>query len=135
MFKYGIIPSNNIVKCFMNITKSIDAMLEEIRNYSGNFGDPIVDLIDFNPLEILASGNPESSVGAGIALLVNFSNHVDNATYQDAKLGKAALEIQSAITSGYCSGKVTLFNAFKSALVSETAYNQALKEVYFEYVQ
>ncbi|WKD48214.1 hypothetical protein [Microbulbifer spongiae] len=119
----------------MEITQSIETMLEEIRNYSGNFGDPIVDCIDFNPIEVLASGDTSYTIGAGIALLVKFASHIDNATYQDALSGGSAKAIQQAINNNYCVQQPVLFNALTSALVSGKTFNQALNKVYSEYVQ
>ena len=119
----------------MDISQSIENLLAEIRIYHGSFGDPVVDLVDFNPLDILATGQDRYSIGAGIALLVNFSSHIDNACYDDAISGSAAHEIEEAINKGYCSMHAELLAAFKSALHSEKSYKTALSKVYVAYVQ
>lgn len=119
----------------MGITQSIETMLEEIRSYSGNFGDPIVYCIEFDPIKVLASREQNHTIGAGIALLVNFASHIDNATYLDALSGEPAKAIQQAINNSYCAQQPVLFNALTSALVSEEAFNQSLNKVYSEYVQ
>ena len=119
----------------MELTQSIETMLEEIRRYQGNFGDPIVDCVEFNPIEVLQTGEDNHTIGAGIALLVNFANHVDNATYQDAMTGEAAKAIQQAIDGDFFIKQPTLFSALKSTLMSEKAFNRGLSDVYVQYVQ
>ena len=118
----------------MNINTSIDNIFTEIVNYNGNFGDPIAEHIDFDPLEVLQNGTSEYQVGAGIGLLVNFVSHIDNSTYEGALKREAALKIRSAIKQGLCSDHNTLFKAFSSALTSEASLYESLNKVYSEYV-
>lgn len=118
----------------MSVEESIKNMLAEIRLYGGNFGDPIVEHIDFSPLEVLRTLNAKVSLGAGIALLVEFSNHIDNATYSDALKGVAAKNISSAIAGSLCQEHPLIVRALIAALESEDAFKTALIPVYAELV-
>ena len=118
----------------MSVEDSIKNMLEEIRRYRGNFGDPIVEHVDFNPLDVLRTLNTKISLGAGIALLVEFSSHIDNATYSDALKGAAAQRIRSAIAESLCKEHPLIVRAFTAALESEGAFKKALIPVYAELV-
>jgi hypothetical protein len=118
----------------MNERNSIERMLEEIRNYGGNFGDPVVEHIDFEPLELINSGDAQLAIGAGIALLVEFCSHIDNSTYQDALSGKAADNIREALSEQSLQRYPEIFHAGQAALNSEMAFNSALERVYREYV-
>ena len=118
----------------MNFKTSIETIFTEIRNYNGNFGDPIVECINFNALELLASRNTSYDLGAGVGLLVNFSSHIDNATYEDAMHGQAASEIKTAIAKAYCGSYPALQRAFEAALESESKFRLALNVVYKEYI-
>jgi hypothetical protein len=110
-------------------------MFEEIQNHSGNFGDPVVEHIDFSPLEVLRSGDSQFAIGAGIALLVEFQNHADNATYEDALEGKSAKNIQTALSEKLCMDYPVIDRALNAALQSEVSFNDALSEVYIAYVK
>ncbi len=119
----------------MNERISIDRMLQEIRNYEGNFGDPIVDHIGFTPLELINSNDAQLAIGGGIALLVDFCSHMDNSTYQDALASKAADNIRVALSGQALQRYPALFYAGQAALDSEMAFNSALERVYREYVE
>ena len=108
-------------------------MFDEINNYQGSFGDPIIDAIDFSPIDVLELGKPGFVKGAGIALLVNFANHIDNSTYKDALTGQSFRDIQLAIKSNYCSEYPLIFKAFTFA--TEEEFYKGIKNVYIEYVQ
>lgn len=119
----------------MTIRRSIQKMFNEIRNYSGNFGDPIVEHIDFSPLEVLRSADHELAIGAGIALLVEFQNHSDNATYEDALEGKEADNIRTALSENLCLGYPSIELALNAALLSEESFKEALVKVYRDYIK
>jgi hypothetical protein len=127
-------PALNVKQPNMNERSSMERMLQEIRNYSGNFGDPVVDHIDFAPLELINSGDAQLAIGAGVALLVQFCSHIDNSTYQDALSGKAADNIREALSEQTLQRYPEIFYAGQAALKSELAFNNALEKVYREYV-
>jgi len=118
----------------MKERSSIERMLGEIRNYGGNFGDPIVDLIDFAPLELIRSDDAQLAIGSGIALLVEFCSHIDSSTYRDALAGKAADNIREALSKPHLQKYPEIFCAGLAALDSEEAFKSALEKVYREYV-
>ena len=119
----------------MNIKDSIENIYREISLYSGNFGDPIVDLIDFNPIEIFRSNNDVLNPGVGIALLVLHVSNIDNSTFEDAQKHGVAQDIKEVLDQGYCRKFTKLEVAFSKALQSEILMNEALEEVYRIYVQ
>lgn len=118
----------------MSVEESIKSMLQEIRRFGGNFGDPIVDCVDFNPLNVLRTLDTKLSLGAGIALLVEFSSHIDNATYPDALKGAAAKSMRSAIAESLCQNHPLIVRALVAAFESEGAFKEALIPVYAELV-
>lgn len=59
---------------------------------------------------------------------------MDNATYEDAVLGEAALGIREAIENKYSKNYPSIFSAFKSAFESEANFNNSTGEVYKDYV-
>jgi hypothetical protein len=119
----------------MSERDSIEKMLREIRLYRGNFGDPAIDCVDFDPIDLLRLGDRELALGAGIALLVEFCSHIDNATYKDALLGMAAANIRSALAESLCQEYPRLQSALNAALRSESDLNLALREIYVEYLE
>jgi len=119
----------------MNERDSIERMFSEIRSYGGNFGDPIVDLVDFNPIDVLKDEVESFQIGAGVGLLVNFASHIDNATYEDASQSIAAEELKVAIHEKYCKQYTSVYFAFCAAFESEVEFNVALSEVYRNHVQ
>ncbi|MCB1755616.1 MAG: hypothetical protein KDJ38_08840 [Gammaproteobacteria bacterium] len=118
----------------MNERSSIEIMLQEIRNYGGDFGDSIVDYIDFDPLQVDISDDAQLAIGAGIALLVEFCSHIDNSTYLDALAGKGADNNRSALSKCTLQRFPSIIDAMKAALESESVFNNALKKVYRDYV-
>ncbi len=119
----------------MTTADSIAKIFEEIRSYSGNFGDPIVALIDFNPIEVLRSGDKRLELGAGVALLVEFQNHIDNANYVTALKGVEIRDIQKALVAEFCREYPLITKAFIAASVSEEHWHEALIQVYCEHIK
>lgn len=119
---------------YMKYEASFKEIVSEIINYNGNFGDPIIDHINFDPLELLKNGDKRIELGAGIGLLVNFTSHVDNATFSDALAGKSANDLRQALDSNYCVNYPFLVEAFEMALRSEIDLHQGLKKLYEEYL-
>lgn len=120
----------------MDIQQSIQRMFEEIRSYRGNFGDPIVDIIDFDPTKILQS-NPKQEeilIGTGIALLVEFSSCIDNSDYQTAVDSKEFRALQNALINRWFANFPIIETAFKCATSSESEFNSSLQEIYRKYV-
>lgn len=120
----------------MTIARSIDRMLQEIRLYNGNFGDPIVDLVDFDPIEVL-EGAPERNeivVGAGIALLVEFCSAIDNSDYASVLGTKEHRALSQALSNGWFAHLPHIEQAMRSAFVSEPEFLSALLDVYAAHV-
>ena len=118
----------------MNIDASISCMFEKLSKYPGNFGDPIVEAVDFDPIEVLTTNNRNLEVGAGIALLVNFCNDIDNSTYKSAIKGVSFKQIQEAIDRDFCSRHKPIIRAFHASSQSEDMFYKALSRVYSSYV-
>jgi len=120
----------------MSIEASIKAMYSEILDYSGNFGDPIVSCITFDPIKVLEE-HPlrEIQIGAGIALLVEFTSAIDNSTYESALKGSTAKNINTALENEYCKNIPEVYSAFKLSAKSEKDFLHSLVTVYFKYVQ
>lgn len=121
--------------CPADIKQSIESMYREIRNYNGNFGDPICLSVEFNPFEVLQNGDSSCRCGAAIGLLVNFVSHVDNSTYEDALLGEAASDIKYAIAKKYFTERSSLDIAMKACLKSEQILYASLLDVYNEHIR
>lgn len=115
--------------------KLINKLFSEIIKYNGNFGDPVVDFVDFDPIEMLESKRNGIELLAGVGLLVNFSSHIDNTTYEDALQGKGAKDIKISIAQGYCSKYPEIFLAFNCVFVSELKYQNQLEVVYNKYIK
>ena len=111
-------------------------MLGEIRLYGGNFGDPIVDTVDFDATKILESKPSEEKVliGAGIALLVEFCSGIDNSTYEAALGTKEHRALSSAQANGWFVDHPVIEKALRAASISEEEFLSSLKDVYVTYV-
>jgi hypothetical protein len=119
----------------MNIEASINDMYSEILEYSGNFGDPIVDNVTFNPIAVLKEyPSREIEIGAGIGLLVEFTSSIDNSTYENALKGKNGKNIKLALHHEFCKDIPEIYSAFKLAGDSEEAFLHSLADVYFKHV-
>jgi len=120
----------------MEILTSINKIFEEINNYSGNFGDPIVEHVDFNPLDYVGfQESGEVRLGAAIALLVNFSSEVDNSTFSNAQNGKVSQDIAFVIEGGFYKDAPEIHSALKSSRKSEKEFYDNLKNIYHIYVK
>ena len=109
-------------------------MFDKLSEYPGNFGDPIAEAVDFDPIEVLKTNNEDFEVGAGIALLVNFCNDIDNSTFESAIRGVSFKQIQEAIDRGFCSRHKPIIRAFHASSQSEDVFYNALSSVYSRYV-
>jgi len=115
---------------------SIQRMYEEIIAYDGDFGDPIAEFVDFQPLAAL-QGESERTIrlGAAIGLLVNFAVTVDNSDFRAALKTNAYREIERSLEQGLLTEFPLVAEAAKRASESEFTFGKALRSVYLTYIR
>lgn len=120
----------------MEIMKSIRKMYSEIKNYSGNFGDPIVEYVDFSPLDYIDIKFPtEVRVGAAVGLIVEFCSHADNATFSDAQKGKYSSSIVFVLSQNCYKDFPEISKALESTQTTEEKLNESLASIYKLYIK
>ena len=120
----------------MEIMQSIRNMYEEIITYSGNFGDPIVNSVDFMPLDYIDQRfSIEIRIGAAIGLIVNFCSHADNATFAEAQKGKASSDIVFALSKNAYRESPEITKALQATQNTENELKESLVNVYNLYVK
>ena len=112
-------------------------MYRGISAYDGNFGDPITEFVDFDPLAVLMERHVEESVrqGAAIGLLVNFSVAIDNSDYVSALTAKEHKEIEIALEKGLLKEFPPIEAAAARSRDGENAFSESLRSVYLAYVK
>ncbi len=120
----------------MEVIKSIQNIYCEINNYSGNFGDPIVEFVNFNPLDYVDRHFPaEIRIGAAIGLIVNFCSHADNTTFSDAQKGSFSDAILLVITKNWYQDLPEINRALKATQNTEKELKHELKNIYNLYIK
>jgi hypothetical protein len=120
----------------MKLLQSIQRMLEEIVTYNGNFGDPVVQFVDFEPLVVLKEEtNPFLRFGAAIGLLVNFEAAIDNSDLESAIQRKEYYELKVALDKELLSEFPLIAEAAKRAGEGEQVFATSLAAVYTGYIK
>ena len=111
------------------------ALYREIAEYGGNFGDPVIDLVETNPFSLLEElpPDPESLTRVSVAALCWLSSAIDNGghSFTVAEFGES---VDKFIHEGLGCPCSSIRGAFRAFHQSETSFNLALRAVYHEVV-
>lgn len=116
----------------MTLRSSIRRMYQEIVSYGGNFGDPIAEFVDFDPLPIVRDSGEDQWVrcGAAVALLVNFCSSLDNTAFDVAKGSREYRQLRLALEQGLLADFLPIQVAVTSISGGELAFYSSLADVY-----
>jgi len=117
------------------VTIKLLEIYQEIDNYAGNFGDPIVGLIG-NPFENLVDDRHEfaDAEELGISIIIWITSAIDNSTYK-ATERTFRRQIEKVVSSGLLEDAPVILSAVSAFLSSEELYEEKCRNVYELIVQ
>jgi len=112
-------------------------MYEEIAAYDGDFGDPIAEYVDFEPLLVLLGDEADQFVrcGASIALLVNYVVALDNCGPHAALHSREYRDLDAALNRGLLAEFPAIEAAARLARDGDAPFFVSLQAVYVNYIE
>lgn len=120
----------------MKLDLQINKMYQEIVSYSGNFGDPIIDTINYDPFKVIDDPNLSDfqKEGVFIAILSWAMTVIDSSGHTDALKGDVAGKVKAVLHNHERSMPQTIQKAFKAFFVSEEVLVEAFGDIYKQVV-